>query len=480
MMTANQPLPSGPLDRDTAIGLVRHADQLAASGDYETAAAYYSRVVGHQDADLHVAGLLGLGECQYRLDHDAAALQSWTMAARAPETPASWIAWKQVAGAKVRSGDLPGALDAYQQADRRAPPEARAEIASRLGWLNKELGNRGASERYFNRIRVTNRGAPVTFALIGITTVISVLAMYGGQLGDQLDSLFVLDKLAVAHGEYWRLITVTLLHGGLLHLAFNMYALYIVGPLVERIFGPIQYVAIYILCAIGGSIASYIVFPEPAVGASGAIFGLFGVLFVAMWRHHPLLDRQARAVASQIGFLIVFNLGLNVFMVTSGTVAIDIAAHLGGLATGAWLALVFTPGAGMTLAGLWQRPGAPGSPGSSGPPGAPGAPGVPVGAGIDQRGQAVVRVLGVTALLAVFVIGIGIGNASYAAAALVVQTRRTRERAVDPLCCTSRTVLRSSPMPSIEMRMASPGRVVNSGGGTMDVPVSIQAPTGRV
>jgi rhomboid protease GluP len=467
-MTANQPLPSGPLDRDTATGLVRHADQLAASGDYDAAAAYYSRVVGHQDADLHVAALLGLGECQYRLDHEAAALQSWTMAARAPETPATWIAWKQVAGAKVRSGDLPGALDAYRQADRRAPPEARAEIASRLGWLNKELGNRGASERYFNRIRVTNRGAPVTYALMAVTTVVSLVAMFGGPLGDQVVSLFLLDKVAVSQGEYWRLVTVTLLHGGLLHLAFNMYALYIVGPLVERIFGPIQYVAIYILCAIGGSIASYIIFPEPAVGASGAIFGLFGVLFVAMWRHHPLLDRQARAVAGQIGFLIVFNLGLNIAMVTSGTAAIDIAAHLGGLATGAWLALVFTPGAGMTLAGLWQRPGSPGAPGS------------PVGAGIDQRGQAVVRVLGVAALLAVFVVGIGIGNASYAAAALVVQTRRTRESAVDPLCCTSRTVLRSSPRPSTEMRMASPGRVVNSAGGTIDVPVSIQAPTGRV
>jgi membrane associated rhomboid family serine protease len=411
-MTANQPPVSGPLDRATAISLVQHADALASTGEYAQAAAYYTRVIGHADADLHVAALLGLGECRFRLDDERGALDAWTMATRAPETPASWVAWKQVAGVRVRSGDLTGAVDAYRQADRRAPPEARGEIASRLGWLNKELGNRGTSERYFNRVRVGGRGSPVTFAIIGITTVVSLLALYGGPVGDQLFSLFLLDKNAVAAGEYWRLVTVTLLHGGLLHLAFNMYALWIVGPLVERIFGPIQFVAIYVLCAIGGSIASFILFPDPAVGASGAVFGLFGALFVAMWRHHPLLDRQSRAVASQIGFLIVFNLGLNVFMVTSGTAAIDIAAHLGGLATGAWLAFILSPGLGMTLAGRWQRPVG------------PGAPGAAPGSGTDGRGRVVAQVLGVAALLAVFAVGIAVGQGSYAAAAMLLPVAR--------------------------------------------------------
>ncbi len=100
------------------------------------------------------------------------------------------------------------------------------------------------------------------------------------------------------------------------------------------------------------------------------------------------------------------------------------------------------------------------------------------------RGEVIVRVIGVAVLVVVLLIGIAIGNAGYAAAVIVVaplvaQPRRTRESAVAPLCRTSRTVFRSSPRPSIEMRTPSPGRAVNSAGGTMEVPVSSQQPAGR-
>ena len=147
---------------------------------------------------------------------------------------------------------------------------------------------------------------------------------------------------------------MTLVHGGLLHLGFNMYALYLTGParradlrsgqddralpgrrrrrfdrLVRIQYGPQN---------------------SFSVGASGAIFGLFGILFVASRLHMPVLDRRGRAILGQIGMLIVINLifGFVAF------VAIDNLAHLGGLAAGLLLGVVFSPSATSTR---WRRGG---------------------------------------------------------------------------------------------------------------------------
>ena len=352
---SRDPFQAGPLDRDAATRVLQQADALAAQGEYAQAAAFYSRVVGHRDPDLHVAALLGLSECRYRMDEDEAAMEGWRLATQAPETPLSWVAWRQLAAARVRQGDLRGALDAYRQADRRAPREAKAEIASRLGWLSKELGDRRAAGRYFGRTRPGGMDEPiVTYAILGVTIAIGLFQMVGGAEGTTVTNLLMLDKGAVARGEYWRLLTVVLVHAGLLHLAFNMYALYLVGPLVERIYGRWQYLLMYVLSGIAGSVTSYIFLPNPAVGASGAIFGLFGVVFIAYRVHNPLLGRGADALARQIGFLIVFNLVLDLGLIGGG-VGIDIFAHIGGLIAGIWLGLILLP-TGLRLADLWQRP----------------------------------------------------------------------------------------------------------------------------
>ncbi len=71
------------------------------------------------------------------------ALVSWEAATQLGETPSTYPAWRNVAAARVRADDLPGAIEAYRQADRRAPPEDKAEIATRLGWLTKETGDPG-------------------------------------------------------------------------------------------------------------------------------------------------------------------------------------------------------------------------------------------------------------------------------------------------------------------------------------------------
>ncbi len=383
------PFAAGPLDRAAALALVQRADALAAQGEYQQAAAFYSRVVGHRDPDLHVSALLGLSECRYRMDEDEAAIEGWRLATQAPETPLSWVAWRQLAAARVRQGDLRGALDAYRQADRRAPREAKAEIASRLGWLSKELGDRRAAGRYFGRSRAGGIDQPiVTYAILAITIAIGLFQMVGGAQGAAITNLLMLDKAAVARGEDWRLLTVVLVHAGLLHLAFNMYALYLVGPMVERIYGRTQYLLMYVLSGIAGSVLSYIFLSENAVGASGAIFGLFGVVFIAYRVHNPLLGRGADALARQIGFLIVFNLVLDLGLIGGG-VGIDIFAHIGGLIAGVWLGLILLP-TGLRLADLWQHPA-----------------GAPVAA---APLSGALRVGGVLLLVAVLVVGLELGT----------------------------------------------------------------------
>jgi membrane associated rhomboid family serine protease len=300
-----------------------------------------------------------------------------------PETPGTYLAWRQLAAAYVRQGRLPEALEAYRQADRRAPAEDRAEIAARLGWLTKETGDAGGARRYFARSRGADRLPAVTYGLIAITSIVSILAF----LPDWtfLFDAFQLDKAAVAHGEYWRLLSSTLLHAGWIHLLFNMYALYFGGALVERIYGGRLMLLMYVVTGIAASTASFVFGSDiPSIGASGAIFGMFGVLVAAARAHNPIVDRRSQAILGQIGVLIVINLFIG-FVVPG----IDYFAHIGGLVAGLWLGLIIVPGRVPTLSSLWQRPA--------------GAPDTGIGSGVLQ-------VLGVLALLALIVAGLMIGT----------------------------------------------------------------------
>ena len=92
-------------------------------------AAALLRVIGFDDPAITAAALLGLGEAPYRLDARPA-VASWVAALELPETPATYPAWRNVAAARVRAGDLKGAIAAYREADRRAPRQDKAEIAS--------------------------------------------------------------------------------------------------------------------------------------------------------------------------------------------------------------------------------------------------------------------------------------------------------------------------------------------------------------
>jgi membrane associated rhomboid family serine protease len=137
-------------------------------------------------------------------------------------------------------------------------------------------------------------------------------------------------RIGVATGEYYRLLTSAFLHGGLLHIALNMYILAMMGPVLERVLGRWRFLALYFASALGGSVASYVVNGASAfsVGASGAIYGLFGAYYV--------IARKMRLDTSGITTIILINLVFT-FLVP----IIDKWGHLGGLAVGGLIGVVF-------------------------------------------------------------------------------------------------------------------------------------------
>ncbi len=397
------PTVTGPLTAEQARSLLDQAAELQSGGDYADAAMLYRRVVGHPDATITAAAMLGLGQVFYRMDREDDALSIWEDVLRLPETPSTYRAWREVAAARVRTGDLRAALTAYREADRRAPAGDKAEIASRLGWLLKETGDTRGAGRQFARAR-GGAGLPLTWLIIGLTVIVSVAAWSSSREFNVYGAL-ELDKIAVAHGQYWRLFTVTLVHAppdfGYLHLFFNMYALYLAGPLVEQLYGRWRFGLFYLLCAAGGSVGSFVFGSDvPSVGASGAIFGLFGVILASSRVHRPMLDRQGRALVGQLGTIIVINL---VIGFASGFV--DNAAHIGGLLSGIWLGYLIPPQAAPTLSSFWQRPGATGGAGSG--------PGLASGA-VMAGAPPALRALGVAALVFVLAVGIVVGTVARA------------------------------------------------------------------
>jgi membrane associated rhomboid family serine protease len=164
----------------------------------------------------------------------------------------------------------------------------------------------------------------VTWALL----IANVLAFGLKSLSaGQVENDYAVSAVHIYFGEWWRLITGAFLHSGVIHIAFNMWALYVVGPELERRLGSARFATLYLLSAIGGSVAIYL-FGNVAVGASGAIYGLFGALFVVAKR----LGYDARGVLWLIGINIV---------ITFVVPGISWQGHLGGLVTGTLVAAAF-------------------------------------------------------------------------------------------------------------------------------------------
>jgi membrane associated rhomboid family serine protease len=170
-------------------------------------------------------------------------------------------------------------------------------------------------------------GTPtVTYTLIGINVVVFLLQ----SVGNDVLRRYGLAGVDVADGQYERLVTSAFMHYGIFHLLMNMWALWVVGQPLEQWLGRARFLLLYGLSALGGSVVVYL-FAAPltlTVGASGAVFGLFGALFVVAKR----LNYDIRGIA----VLIALNL-----VITFTVPNISWQGHLGGLITGSALALAY-------------------------------------------------------------------------------------------------------------------------------------------
>jgi len=169
---------------------------------------------------------------------------------------------------------------------------------------------------------------PVTRWILIACVVIYFVTRFTGSVDDWNFS-YGMWPYGVASGQWYRVITATFLHGGILHLLFNMYALYILGPNLERMLGSKQFFSLYFLSALGGSTLGlwFSDLNSNSIGASGAIFGLLTATIV--------IGRHLRADVSQLIVLLVINAALGF------TGGIDWRAHLGGALTGALIAAIY-------------------------------------------------------------------------------------------------------------------------------------------
>ena len=168
----------------------------------------------------------------------------------------------------------------------------------------------------------------VTYFIMAINIIVFILmTMSGGT-----ENLDVLTKFGakvnskIIQGEYWRLLTCAFIHIGIPHIVFNMYGLFNLGTIVEKIFGSKKYIFIYLCSALLGSIGSFIFSPAISAGASGAIFGLFGALLY-------LGQKNPKMFTTSFGINVLIVIGFNLIYGFSNS-GIDNFAHIGGLIGG--------------------------------------------------------------------------------------------------------------------------------------------------
>ncbi len=165
----------------------------------------------------------------------------------------------------------------------------------------------------------------VTYLLIALNVILYVIPVLTNSYDTIINNFCVYGPLIKA-GQYYRIITGAFLHGGILHLAFNCYALYVIGSQLESYLGKVRYLIIYLFSAVTASLFSMIFNSNPSIGASGAIFGLMGALVYFGYHYRVYLGNVLK---SQIIPLILFNL-----LIGALSTGIDNFAHIGGLIGG--------------------------------------------------------------------------------------------------------------------------------------------------
>jgi len=176
----------------------------------------------------------------------------------------------------------------------------------------------------------------ITYSIIALNSIIYLFAaLLSGSIIDMnmrvlVDMGALYGPLTVLKGEWWRLFTAMFLHGGMTHILMNMVSLYIIGRGMETYFSAKSYLSIYLFSGLFGGLASLYMHPESVgIGASGAIFGVFGALagfFIAHRRH---IGEHTRAFMKEFAVIIAINLVIGFSMPE-----VDVSAHIGGLTVG--------------------------------------------------------------------------------------------------------------------------------------------------
>lgn len=190
-----------------------------------------------------------------------------------------------------------------------------------------------AADRQAVSVSVPESAPYVTYAIIGITSLVYVLQLVTSDL-----PIVYLGKSndLIRQGQLWRLLTPVLVHGSLPHILFNMYALLAFGTGLERHFGHGRFFLLYTLGAFAGNVMSFLLTPENSVGASTAIFGIIGAEGVFLYQNRKLFAGQFRNAIGNVIFVVAVNLFLGL------APTIDNWGHIGGLLGG----LIFTSFAG--------------------------------------------------------------------------------------------------------------------------------------
>jgi rhomboid protease GluP len=180
----------------------------------------------------------------------------------------------------------------------------------------------------------------VTIALIAVNALIFFITAGRGMLQSESAILRAgaLSHALVLHGEVWRLLSAMFLHGSLEHLIGNGVGLIIVGMAAEHAYGRLEMTGIYFISGLTGSIFSVLLNPGPAVGASGAIFGILGATIVFFFKYHDRLHIRDKRVGN------AFLIWAGYSIVTAYFIPfVDNAAHVGGIIGGAFSGYWWSP-----------------------------------------------------------------------------------------------------------------------------------------
>lgn len=175
---------------------------------------------------------------------------------------------------------------------------------------------------------------PVATLILVVVTVLffilqsiigrDILFFYGGKINE-----------LIMLGQIWRFLTPALLHGSILHIALNMYALYVIGGRLERFYGPGRFLLLYVLSAFAGNVLSFVLTPAPSLGASTAIFGLFAAEGMFIFQNRKLFGQlRTRQAIINLGVILMINLVYGFNPATN----IDNMGHIGGLLGGIFFA----------------------------------------------------------------------------------------------------------------------------------------------